>query len=253
MRFNLIGTSSYIMGRPGHNPPAATRRRSPRRVHNAITRELALRILSGRAKPGELLEGEVGSSARLRVSRGAYREAVRTLVSKGLVEPRPKTGTRVNSSDKWVMLDPDVLTWMFSDQPCRGNVDSLFELRMMIEPAAAELAASRRKQRHLDVMRNALDAMGKYSLHTEAGRLADHDFHTALLSAAGNPFLASLGNSVRAAAEVLSQFGRGPAPRSASAAAHCLANVYSSIAAKDPRAAHEAMARLIRVSDRSAK
>src|SRR3546814_13130281 len=60
------------------------------RIHGTIARDIGIRIVSGRFQPGEVLNGEVEASDRLRVSRTAYREAVRILAAKGLVESRPK-------------------------------------------------------------------------------------------------------------------------------------------------------------------
>src|SRR3546814_13664740 len=70
------------------------------RIHGTIARDIGIRIVSGRFQPGEVLNGEVEASDRLRVSRTAYREAVRILAAKGLVESRPKTGTRVSQNGR---------------------------------------------------------------------------------------------------------------------------------------------------------
>lgn len=75
--------------------PNKTARRKALRFPSAIARDLAMQIVSERFKPGEILHGEVETSGRLQVSRAAYREAVRTLAVKGLVEALPKIGTRV--------------------------------------------------------------------------------------------------------------------------------------------------------------
>jgi hypothetical protein len=56
--------------------------------------------------PGDILDGEIDASDRLEVSRTAYREAVRILAAKGLVESRPKVGTRVSLPERWHLLDP---------------------------------------------------------------------------------------------------------------------------------------------------
>ncbi len=44
------------------------------------------------------------------------REAIKVLAAKGLVDPRPKIGTRVRGRDQWNMLDPDILTWSFASR-----------------------------------------------------------------------------------------------------------------------------------------
>ncbi len=81
------------------------------------------------------------------VSRTAYREAVRMLIAKGLVESRPHLGTHVTDRRRWQILDPDVLRWAFHSGPSLSFIQELFELRGILEPHAAELAARRRTQR----------------------------------------------------------------------------------------------------------
>src|SRR5215831_20396051 len=110
-------------------------------------------------RPGMVLEGEVEASDQRKVSRSAYREAVRILVAKGLVHSKPKAGTRVNERSQWHLLDPDVLSWIFQTEPDYALVYSLFELRRMVEPGAAALAADRRTPSQLQSMSEALKAM----------------------------------------------------------------------------------------------
>ena len=79
------------------------------RLHGTIARKLGILIVSGKYRPGDLLGGEITSAEQLAVSRTAYREAVRILAAKGLVDARPKVGTRINARNMWHLLDPDVL------------------------------------------------------------------------------------------------------------------------------------------------
>jgi len=112
----------------------------------------------------------------LGVSRAAYREAVQTLIAKGLVESRPKAGTRVLPRDRWNLLDPDVLAWAFAREPDQRLIDSLFELRGIIEPASAALAAERRSREDLQQMKSGLALMRRHTLATEEGRQGDRQF-----------------------------------------------------------------------------
>lgn len=217
------------------------------RLHASIARELGVDILSGRYPPDALVPGEVEGSQRFDVSRTAYREAVRTLAAKGLLHSRTRTGTRVSSPERWQLLDPDVLSWLFAEGPAPGVLHALFELRSLIEPAAAELAATRRKPWHLDKMHRALDAMAAYTLHAPEGRHADEEFHGTLIRATCNPFLISLSNSITAAVHALTAFKvhlsaleRDPLPD------HL--RVYEAIAAKSPEDARAAMSELIRLA-----
>ena len=217
------------------------------RLHGAIARDLGLAIVSGRYKPGDILGGEIEASARLHVSRTPYREAVRILAAKGLVESRPKVGTRVSDQDQWHLLDPDVLAWIFAGEPTPSILNSLFELRSVVEPAAAAMAARRRSDQYLAVMRNALDGMAAHTLTTPAGRSADAAFHGALLAASENPFMISLTNSVTAAVSALTEFKQRASPQRRDPIPDH-ERVYEAVAAQDAPGAQTAMSELIRLA-----
>src|SRR5882757_7805797 len=104
-----------------------TKTKSSMRIPATIAGDLGAKIVSGRLKAGSILDGEVEASGQRQVSRSAYREAVRILVAKGLVESRPKIGTRVSPLGQWHLLDPDVLSWMFAREPHPHLLTSLFE------------------------------------------------------------------------------------------------------------------------------
>jgi DNA-binding FadR family transcriptional regulator len=217
------------------------------RIHGSIARDLGLAIVSGELEPGDLLDGEIESSSELRVSRTAYREAVRILAAKGLIESRPKIGTRISPREQWHLLDPDVLSWIFSGEPDVSIVRGIFELRAIVEPAATGLAAERRTRKHLEIMRRSLNEMAVQTLRTEAGRIADREFHAALLNASGNPFLISLTNGVTTAIDELTEFkqrdgplARDPVPDHE--------RVLDAVEAKNPIAAQAAMSELIRLA-----
>jgi DNA-binding FadR family transcriptional regulator len=222
---------------------ARTRRKSLR-LHGTIARDLGTLIVSGRYKPGDILNGEIAASDRLQVSRTAYREAMRILAAKGLVESRPKVGTRVSAMDRWHLLDPDVLSWIFEFEPDDTLLASLFELRKIVEPEAAALAAVRRTPDDLQAMSLALKGMEKHSLANEAGRVADQEFHTALLRASGNAFIASLTSGITAAIAWTTIFKQrdNPLPRDP-VPDHV--RVYEAVSAADPKEAHRAMANLV--------
>lgn len=162
------------------------------RLHGTIAQDLGVAIMSGKYHPGDILAGEIASSELLSISRTAYREAIRILSAKGLVSSKPKIGTRVNDKDKWHILDPDVLAWMFEAGPDIDTLNSLFELRDVVEPTAAAFAAVRRSDAQLATMASAIERMERHTLGTETGRLADVEFHATLMQAAGNLFIASL-------------------------------------------------------------
>jgi DNA-binding FadR family transcriptional regulator len=217
------------------------------RIHQAIARDLGTAILAGRHKPGELFEGEIEASERLGVSRTAYREAIRILIAKGMLESRPKAGTRVLPRHRWNVLDPEMLAWMFAGEPDADFIRDLFELRGVIEPAAAEFAARRRTDEQLATMESALADMARHGLSTPEGRAADQRFHHAILAATRNDALAALASSVGAAVSWTTKFKhrkqimpRDPLPDHRA--------VFDAIAARDTAAARTAMADLLRLA-----
>src|SRR5882757_2169657 len=121
------------------------------RLHDRLTREIALGIMGGDIGQGELsTEGDL--CQHFQVSRTILRESVKVLAAKGLLELRPKTGMHVRPRSEWNLVDPDLLGWL-----CEAGVDELFvrdlcEVRMIVEPAAAELAAVRAEKEEIEAL-----------------------------------------------------------------------------------------------------
>ena len=171
------------------------------RLHGSIARDLGIAIVSGRHAPGSVLPSELDFAERHHVSRTAYREAIRILAAKGLVESRPKAGTRITDPGRWHLLDPDVLAWTFAGEPSLALVQDLFELRLALEPAAAALAARRRTSEHLAQLGHALEEMARHGLATPEGQAADQMFHITLLKATRNTPMISLASSISASVQ----------------------------------------------------
>jgi DNA-binding FadR family transcriptional regulator len=229
---------------PTEGAERRSERSTGRRLRGAIAHYLGTAIVSGAIRPGERLTGEVANAEALDVSRSAYREAVRVLTAKGLVESRTKAGTWVQPRSRWNLLDPEVLAWAFAGEPDPAFVRNLFELRAIVEPAAARLAAERRQPEDIKAIRTALANMRRHTLATEAGRSADREFHGAILQATRNDALITLSASIGAAVNWTTQFKqrarslpRDPVPDHA--------RVSDAIAAGDPKAAEAAMRNLI--------
>ncbi len=164
------------------------------RVHRGVVDTLARRIMSGRIRPGEGLPNTQDLSAELGVSRSALREAIKVLGAKGMLEVRPRTGTRVLPRSSWNLMDPELLGW------CGPSLDadlvrSLLECRQLIEPGAAAFAAQRATTTQLATIEAALERMAQAASLDERVE-ADLDFHVAVLRASGNLFLAQWGLTV---------------------------------------------------------
>jgi DNA-binding FadR family transcriptional regulator len=217
------------------------------RIHQAIARQVGTAILTGQYAPGDVLGGEIEASERLGVSRTAYREAIRMLIAKGLIESKPKAGTHVLPRRRWNVLDPDMLAWMFAEEPDPEFVRDLFELRGIIEPEAAALAAVRREDEHIAAMEAALAGMREHGLATALGQAADQEFHSTMLEAAGNTALTSLIGSVGAAVRWTTHFkqSHSPVPRNSLPQHEA---VHDAIVAGCPELARAAMHELLRLA-----
>lgn len=167
--------------------------------HGAIARQLGVAVVTGKYAPGALLPGEIELAEQLAMSRSVVREALRTLAAKGLVESRPKAGTHVRDRKDWNLLDPELLGWMFEAPPSHQFVRDLFQLRMIVEPAAAALAAGNRSAQQLSRMGHALEIMGASGLASSEGQAADQRFHAEILAATDNELLRALSSSIEAA------------------------------------------------------
>lgn len=187
----------------------------PGKLHDRIAVELGTDIATGVIPEGAYLPTEAEATERLGVSRTPYREAIRKLVGKGLIVSRAKTGTRVNPRQSWALLDPEVLSWMFGGKPSVESIRNLFELRMIVEPAAAALAAQRRSPEQLEAMRIALEEMASHGLASIQGQLADGRFHGTILAATGNDLLQALTDPIATAVRWTTKlkFAASKAPR----------------------------------------
>lgn len=183
---------------PPKKPPAPPR---ARRQRLDLAHAIGVRILDGTYAPGSVLPNEAEWGKIFGVSRTAVREAIKTLAGKGLLTSRPKIGSTVEPRRHWNMLDRDILSWHLKVTPIEKYVSDLFVLRSMVEPEAARLAATHGNPRQIERIAEAYDRMER---HRKGGReliVADLDFHIAILEAAENHFLTSLGSLIHTSLE----------------------------------------------------
>jgi len=170
-----------------------------RHIHGYVAMTLGREIVSGVYPAGSLLPNVPDLCERFGVSRTVLREAYNLLAAKALIVARPKVGTRVRPKSEWHMFDPDVLAWHMEAGQGLAFLSDLFVLRQMVEPEAAALAAKARSDETIEQIAEAFSRMERFH-DGESGLIeADLDFHMAILSATGNPFLASLGGVIHAA------------------------------------------------------
>lgn len=193
-----------------------TVRRSVRRTfHDELLDALGRDICTGRFQPEEILPAEPVLCDRFRVSRIVVREAIKSLAAKGLVEVRRKTGTIVLPRDQWRLFDPDVIGWLADGTVVDDRfVADLMELRRVIEPAAARLAASKATAGDRQAIRTALAAMVDAAGVADRYVPADLAFHSAILAACHNQFLwqmhSALSVLLRTSFVIAAQVPEGP-------------------------------------------
>lgn len=214
------------------------------RKHNLfshVVEELGSRIVRGALGPSGALPNEAELGQEFGASRSVIREAVKSLAAKGLLESRTRTGIRALPPVNWNLLDSEVLAWRYSAMPPAQFSREVFEIRGMIEPHAAALAAERSTADELAEIEAAYLAMERAEVPGNSAIQADLRFHRAILAAAHNDLLLQMGNligagllvSYRLASDSFAIF----LPR------HKL--VLEAIAARNPQAARAAMERLL--------
>ena len=213
-------------------------------MHGRLVEQIGRRILGGELAPGAMLPREAELVQELGISRTAVREAIKVLAAKGLVESRQKLGMRVRPERAWNLLDPDVLAWQAASGPSPELTAHLVELRRMIEPAAARLAATRRSAEQLQALASALADMTAAVDDPLAYYRADLAFHRAVFAASGNPFVDRLGAIVSAVLEVSFRLQRRSLiPMAVGLAMH--ERVLAAVRARDADAAERAMDEII--------
>ena len=163
------------------------------RLFEQIVQQVEESILSGQLKPGDQLPAERDLAQRFGVSRTAVREAVKTLREKGLVEAYSGRGTFVTNGTSQAIRHSLDLMIRINQQEGSAN---LAELRLVLEPEIAGLAASRIEDQLLSTMRESVAIMDRNLHDPDAFVVDDLDFHLALTEAAGNPLILSLLDSI---------------------------------------------------------
>jgi DNA-binding FadR family transcriptional regulator len=118
---------------------------------------------------------------------------MKRLGEKGLVEIRPRLGTRVLPRNQWNILDPDVLTWQQEAPPSLEVLLQLREVRGILEPGAVVLAAARRDDEDIEKIMSAYGRMEANVSDPAAFAVADAEFHSEILRTADNEYLDAIG------------------------------------------------------------
>ncbi|TDQ86502.1 GntR family transcriptional regulator [Dongia mobilis] len=183
-------------------PPKGAVAAQPARssLHRSVAQDIGARILKGEFAPGTLLPNEAEWCEKFGVSRTAVREAIKMLMAKGLIQSRPKIGSRVLPRAQWNLLDRDVLAWYCAAANPVHFLIHMQQVREILEPETAALAAANRNAEQMAEIEAAFLQMAEAKT-LSAWNYADARFHQAILLAAGNELLVPLGLVIESALE----------------------------------------------------
>jgi GntR family transcriptional repressor for pyruvate dehydrogenase complex len=214
---------------------------APVRLTDGVISALSEAILDGRLKPGEALPAEARLAARFGVSKQVVREAMRQLAALGILQVGQGRATRVVEA-----LDAQPLArfWRFAAGGTRAGLAEAVELRRIIEPQVARLAAQHATPEGLAQLQRILERMAAAMGDIPSWITADLDFHDHLAALSGNRLVRLQVHGLRPVIEeVMRLFNarepRGPADWQATWDRHRL--VVDTIAARDPEATERAM------------
>jgi DNA-binding FadR family transcriptional regulator len=213
-----------------------------RRIHTRLADQIGLTIVRGDIAPGEALPAELRLCEMLSVSRTAVREALRVLVGKGLIQSRPKSGTKVRAAEDWNHLDPDVLRWQLELADTDSYLRKLFELRFAVEPAASSLAASAATADDAKRISTAFEKMAAANSN-EAFVEADIDFHKSIYLATHNQFFWPIAQMFEMALRESFRIAAPGSHRHRAIAEH--RELMQAICGNDPPRAHAAALKLL--------
>jgi GntR family transcriptional repressor for pyruvate dehydrogenase complex len=163
------------------------------RLYEQIVRQIEESIQKGELSPGSQLPPERDLAKQFGVSRTAVREAIKALQEKGLVDAFPGRGTFVTTGT------PNAMRRSLDRLVNSGEEEGrayLVEVRDILEPEIAALAAERADDEAVATMREAVKTMDSAAWDSDVYIEADLDFHLALAEAAGNPIVLSLIDSI---------------------------------------------------------
>ncbi|HWU17979.1 MAG TPA: FadR/GntR family transcriptional regulator [Devosia sp.] len=191
---------------PGSLIRSLSGRSAARNFHTFVINEIGHGIVTGKFPVGSILASDAVMMETYGVSRTVLREALKTLEAKGLVEARPKVGTKVSPASRWSFFDPQVLFWHFDAKPDRRFYESLFDIRESLETRAADLASQRRTAEDIRIMKYWAHQMDVAEDGIEPHLLAALEIHRAIAESSGNALLRSVTGVVELTMVLASKF-----------------------------------------------
>jgi DNA-binding FadR family transcriptional regulator len=161
-----------------------------------VVNQLVASIVGGEYQDN-ILPPQVILSKQHGVSRTIMREALSILISRRMLDVRPKTGTRIKPAREWLIMDAEVAEWRLRAKPDPDCIGRLMEFRVLVDPPAAALAATR-ANRHQRIAINAAFQKLVHASPTEALQSsAEEALQAAIVDASGDELLRQMGSVVR--------------------------------------------------------
>lgn len=179
------------MSEPGSLLRSLAGRTTARNFHSHVINEIGAGVINGRFPVGSTLPNDAALMAEFDVSRTVLREALKTLEAKGLLEARPKVGTKIAKRTRWNLYDAQVLAWHFGQPLERDFLSGLKDMRRIVEPHAAARAAEKRTADHVRLLQYWVRQMEISLSETQNFALADFELHRIIADASQNPFMRS--------------------------------------------------------------
>ena len=159
------------------------------RLSEQVLQEMQRLITEEYPKPGSRLPKEAELAERFQVSRIVIREAMKILEDRGMVEVRAGRGTLTLAPSPERVKESLLLLFRDQPMPTVEEMESLLELRQVLEETSASLAAVRAKEEDLLAIEEALNEMAEEGHDLKHTVEADLRFHRAVMRAAHNPYL----------------------------------------------------------------
>lgn len=207
-----------------------------KRIYEEISARLQTLVQSDNLKPGDRLPPERQLAAMFGVSRNSVREAIKSLEQQGLLISRPGAGTYIAEDVQ------ENLTTAMGDAfaQARHRLEDIFELRLLLEPQIAHLAAQRITQHEIEELSGLMDVYEKNLRDGQPVFFLDQAFHDAIAAATGNRSITRLMEQMHdLLRESRDEALQSPARNVRSLADH--QKILSALSSHDPECAREAM------------
>ncbi|SAL64991.1 FadR/GntR family transcriptional regulator [Caballeronia humi] len=161
-----------------------------------VVNQLATGIINGDYE-GNVLPPQVILSKKIGVSRAIMREALSVLISRRMLDVRPKTGTRIKPAKDWLIIDHEVAEWRMRATPDPEYLRGLIEFRKLVDPRASALAATRANRHQRIAIAAAYQNLAHAGADIAVQQAAEDALQAAIVDASGDELLRQMGRVVR--------------------------------------------------------